>query len=323
MLKFDDKKKQLVKLKATKLKAENILERYGLQEAIVASWELFRNEIGLPTAFLIGDEVSPHPSVQNSIDLLAYDPDDSSLIVIELKRDKHKLQLLQALSYAAMVNTWDSETLISKISQKCNPDSQELIDLIHDTEINSEVRVVLIAEGFDPEVIITSNWLSEGYSVDISAYAMGMHKTENDTFLTLEQRYPLKDLADTYDSRVKRKRGSSGKKDVTWDEVLPKLEYSFAERGIKLCTRIRTGDPSRRRFGSIRTNYDRFNWISINFRRKYVNVYLKGDFEGAENFLESKFSDPITVNTWRDGYTFLLYSESQFEDLVRWLRLDE
>jgi len=261
--------------------------------------------------------------VQNSIDLLAYNPDDSSLIVIELKRDRNKLQLLQALSYAAMVNTWDSETLISKISQKCNPDPQELVDLIQDTEINSEVRVVLIAEGFDPEVIITSNWLSEGYSVDISAYAMDLHKAGDDTFLTLEQRYPLKDLADTYDSRIKRKRGRSGKKDVTWDEVLPKLEYSFAARGIKLCSSIRTGDPSRRRFGSIRTNYDQFNWISINFRRKYLNVYLKGDFDGAEELLVSKFSDPITVNTWRDGYAFLVHSESQFDDLVRWLRLDE
>ena len=63
MLKFDEKNKQFEKLNATELKAENILERYGLQETIVASWELFRNEIGLPTAFLIGDEVSPHPSV--------------------------------------------------------------------------------------------------------------------------------------------------------------------------------------------------------------------------------------------------------------------
>ena len=182
---------------------------------------------------------------------------------------------------------------------------------------------MLIAEGFDPEVIITSNWLSEGYSMDISAYAMDIHKSGDDTFLTLEQRYPLKDLADTYDSRIKRKRIRSGKKDVTWDDVLPKLEYSFAERGIQLCSRIRTGDASRKRFGSIRTNYDRFNWISIMFRRKYLNVYLKGDFEGAEELLISKFSDPITVNTWRDGYTFLLYSESQFDDLVKWLRLDE
>jgi len=108
MLKFHETQKTFEKLDATEMKTENVLERYDLQEAIIQSWELFKNEIGLPSAFLIGDAINPHPSTQNTIDLLAYDPDDSSIIVIELKRDKHKLHLLQALSYAAMVNTWDS-----------------------------------------------------------------------------------------------------------------------------------------------------------------------------------------------------------------------
>ena len=48
MLKFDEKNRRFEKLNVTELKAENILERYGLQETIVASWELFRNEIGFP-----------------------------------------------------------------------------------------------------------------------------------------------------------------------------------------------------------------------------------------------------------------------------------
>ncbi len=322
MLKFDENKKKLERLSSTDLRSEKILERYDLQEMIIASWDLFRNEIGLPTAFLVGDEISPHLAVQNSIDLLAFDPDDSSLVVIELKRDKNKLQLLQALSYAAMVNTWDSDTLVANVSRKCNPDPQELIDIIQDAGISSEVKVMLVAESFDPEVIITSHWLADSYSVDISAYAIDVHKSGDDTFLTLEQRYPLRDLADTYESRIKRTRGRTKKKDISWEDVLPKLEYSFAKRGIEICTKVRSGDPSRRRFGSIRTNFDGFNWISVNFRRKYLNVYLKGDFEGAEELLLSKFTDPITVNTWRDGFTFLVHNESQFEDLVRWLQLE-
>jgi hypothetical protein len=216
------------------------LERYGLQEAIVASWELFRNEIGLPTVFLVGDEINPHPSVQNSIDLLAYNPDDSSLIVIELKRDKNKLQLLQALSYAAMVNIWDSEMLISKISNSCNPDPQELIDLIQDSEINSDVRVILIAEGFDPEVIITANWLSDGYSMDISAYAMDVQKAGDATFLILEQRYPLRDLTDSYDTRSKRRHDKSRKKNVTWADVLLSLGMNVSQ----ICKRIGIADQT-------------------------------------------------------------------------------
>ena len=323
MLKFDEANKRLERLDASDLKTEKILERYDLQEMIIASWDLFRNEIGQPTTFLIGDEVSPHSAVQNSIDLLAFDPDDSSLIVIELKRDKNKLQLLQALSYAAMVSTWDSDKLAANVSRKCNPDPQELIDIIQDAELGSDVKVMLLAESFDPEVIITAHWLADSYSVDISAYVIDVHKSGDQTFLTLEQRYPLKDLADTYESRTKRSRARSRKEDVSWEDVLPKLEYPFAKRGIDLCSKVRTGDPARRRFGSIRRNFDGFKWISINFRQKYLNVYLKGDFEGAEDLLISQFQEPITVNTWRDGFTFLVYTESQFDDLVRWLKLED
>ena len=38
----------------------------------------------MPSAFLLGEEVNPHPSTNNSIDVLAFDPDDPTLIVIEL-----------------------------------------------------------------------------------------------------------------------------------------------------------------------------------------------------------------------------------------------
>jgi len=117
MLKFDPSSKSFQNLQQSQLKEEGILERYDFQESIVSSWDIIKNQIGLHTAYLIGQEIKPHPSVGNSIDLLAFDPDDSSLIVIELKRDRNKLQLLQSLSYASMVATWDSDLLISKIQR--------------------------------------------------------------------------------------------------------------------------------------------------------------------------------------------------------------
>ena len=93
MLKFDTNAGKLQHIPQSNLRDNNLLERYDLQAAIVESWDLFKNEIGLPSAFLIGEEVTPDNTTQNSIDLLAYDADDSSLIVIELKRDKNKFQL--------------------------------------------------------------------------------------------------------------------------------------------------------------------------------------------------------------------------------------
>ena len=191
MLKFNVDKKTFEKLKATELKAEKILERYDLQAAIANSWDLFKNEIGMPNAFLIGQEINPDIRTQDSIDLLAYDSDDSCLVVIELKRERHKLQLLQAIPYAAMVSQWDAETLISKIQQKYNPDLEELRDLISGSEMGSDVKIILIAETFDPEVIITADWLTENYSMSIAAFAISLLIMGEDKFVSLEQRYPL------------------------------------------------------------------------------------------------------------------------------------
>jgi hypothetical protein len=162
MFKIDLNNKLLNKVDSTVLKSENLLERQDLQQFIYNSWENFKNEIGLPTAILIGQEIKPHDSVQDSIDLLAFDQDDSSLIVIELKREKNKLQLLQAISYAAMVATWDSEKLIKEVSRNIkNQNSNEALEIIKNIELNEDIKIVLIAEHYDPEVILTAEWLSK------------------------------------------------------------------------------------------------------------------------------------------------------------------
>jgi len=320
MLKLDLDNHQFESLKSTELRAENILERHDLQKTIKRSWELFKNEIGLPSAYLIGEEVRPHESIQDSIDLLAFDPDDSSLIVIELKRDRSKLQLLQALSYAAMVSKWDSDRLVQGIQNDINPKPDELIDLIKSNELNSDIKVILISETYDPEVIITADWLSQNYSLNITAFSLSLQKLGKSAFLSVDQRYPLKELTDVYEMRSKRKSTAPGK-EIQWTDVLPKLRYPFAKKAIELCQKIRVGDPSRRRFLHIRTHYDGFVWITINLREKYINVYLKGIFENSQKLIRSKFRSEIVINTWRDGLSFLVKNSSQFDDLIKWLKL--
>ena len=191
--------------------------------------------------------------------------------------------------------------------------------------MSADIKIMLIAEYYDPEVIITADWLSNNYSVDITAFAINLHKMGNEKFLTLEQSYPLKALTDVYEIRGKTKRKSrvNNIEEITWEDVLPKLEYSFAKKGIELCSKIRAGEPSRRRFGSIRTNFEGFTWVSINFRRKYINVYLKGDFEGMHEHLLEIFKNEISLNSWRDGLSFIVETDSQFNNLVKWLKLND
>lgn len=320
MLKLNPDKKTFESLLKSELRTENLLERYDFQTAMVKSWETVKNEIGLPNAYLIGQEITPHKSVGNAIDLLAYNADDSSLIVIELKRDKHKLQLLQALSYAAMVAKWDKEFLISKIQSDINPDSNELIDLIENSELSDEVSIILIAEYYDPEVIITAEWLTNSYELDITAFAIKILKLEHQIIIHFDQRLPLKELDDVYEKRGRKSRRKELSHEITWEEVLPKFKYSFATVALAYCRKVAEGDPARRSFRAYRKNYDGFDRISINFKEKYLNIYTRGNLENGETTIKSKFSKTMEVLGWRDGHSFKIHTEKEFDELVKWLK---
>ena len=177
-------------------------------------------------------------------------------------------------------------------------------------------------ESFDPEVILTCDWLHSSYGVDLNAFTIELLTTNDQTFVNVQQRFPLKELDDAYEprKRVAKKAAGNG---VEWDEVLPTLEYSFAKRALDMCRRFREGDPSRRRFSSLRKHYDGLDWITINFRRKYLNVYFKGKLEDAQTFFDSKFPGGAKLGEWRDGYNIRIDSEEEFEQLVAWLRLDQ
>lgn len=319
MLRYNTNVKSFEPLSKAELKSENILERYDFQQSIVNSWDTVRNELGLPSAYLIGQEIRPHHSVGDSIDLLAFNSDDSTLIVIELKRDKNKFQLLQSLSYASMVAKWDHERLISEIQRDINPEPGELIDLINSNEINDYVSILLIAESYDPEVILTSEWLIDKYGLDIVCFAVQVLKIENQIFFNFDQRLPLKELSEVYEERSRRTNLSKNSKDITWEDILPKLKYPFALKALEFCKKFKEGDPSRRRFGSIKKNFQGFTWISVNFREKYLNIYIKGKFDNAESLLREKMRSNIEISSWRDGYSFEIDNEADFDNFVKWI----
>lgn len=322
MLKFSENRNSLEKMPESDLKDNEILERYNLQKAIVNSWEEFTSEIGMPELYLIGEEVKPHDSVRDSIDILAYDVNDSVPVVIELKRSKDKFQLLQALTYASMVSSWSSERFIAEARKQNTLNVDDLADSISESVVNKQVRVVLVAEKFDPEVIITSDWLFEQFKVDITAFGIDVFNKKDEIFLTFSQKFPLPELHDSYVARATRYRSDASDQELTWDQVASTLKYSWGKNAIQIFQKIRAGNPDRRRFSNVRTHYDGFDWITVNMRREYVNVYIRGLPEKGEALLKSKFKEPISVMRWRDGYSFHVRTQSQFEDLLRWLEID-
>src|SRR5918994_929644 len=102
MLKLDASAKSLSRVASTTMAQQSILERADFQAAIEASWEVFCAELGYDELFRVGSEVVPHDSCRDRIDLLALSREGTP-VVFELKRHRDRLQLLQAISYAAMV----------------------------------------------------------------------------------------------------------------------------------------------------------------------------------------------------------------------------
>jgi len=311
MLVFDKKNKKLSKFDESNLNKENLLERSDLQKAIINSWDAFRNEIGFSSAILVGEEITPDNSTQDSLDILALDAEDSSLIVIELKRDRNKLHLLQAISYAAMIlNSSKKELREISNKQKCF-EHEELTELLETTDISNDVKIILLAESYHPEVIITADWL-KSYGVSIYAFALDVHTDSKNTYFNLEQRYPLKELSEVYESR-KKSHTKSELKLLTWNDVVKTCEYDFAERAVAMCLKKQVGDPSRKRFIHVLRDFCGFDALTFFFRRKHVNIYLiRGSEESFEIIIRS-LSQNVQFGSWKNGFSIQINEERDFE----------
>ena len=126
-----------------------------------------------------------------------------------------------------------------------------------------------------------------------------MNKNDEKLFSNVDQRYPPRELSDSYDSRVRSRKNVGIER--SWDDIATWCEYDFAKNAIKTCTNLKIGDTKKRSFkGLIRHGFDRFDRISLYFRKKYVNVYFLGG-NSVEDIVhvKSKFSSDIEVKIGR------------------------
>jgi|GEM_PF-788893 len=314
MLKFDTTSCSLHNLSSTNLVKESLLERYDLQAAIVASWEEFCDELKMGHLYYIGNEINPHASCGDSIDILALDWEGAP-VVIELKRSRDKLQLLQALSYAAMMKTWTPEDFLQRLAGKeCESDVRSLLENIEEMP---DPRIVLVAEDYDPEVILTADFL-HNRDIDVTAVALQFVKHGNDLLMSINRRYPLPGLEETYTARghAARKQNQSKKTEEssTWEDVLaagklpvwaPDVINELKKRGFG------DGNPKTRFFGAKRgTSIGNILMICMRSDNAHVHVYDQS-YEHGEA-LRAKFGQDVTLEPWgrageqRSGWSFRL-----------------
>lgn len=331
MLKIDRNAKSLIPLEPRSMKESGYWERRDIQEMICRSPQQFCDELA-ETVWIVGAEVEPTDFVQDRIDLLGVDRDGAA-VVIELKRDSHKYQLLQALSYAGMVAMWEPKRFIEelrKFNHKWASDPKyrnrtfedakdELEDTLAETDIeavNRSQRIVLLAEKFDYEVLVTAEWLTQKYDLDIRCYQTILSRHGGDDFLSCTRSYPPRELTEIA-IRRRRKRETGIVEATDWSEALATIQSESVKCFFE--AELRNGRPNSVKYRSLNFYIGDKRRFLLYAKRRWARVYQFGRFEDDTEFWNTRLGADGRVSSKANGNAlrFYLTSAADLESFKR------
>lgn len=312
MLKIDRDDQKFSILDTPTLADVSITERYDLQEYICNSPEAFFKEIGLDL-FLLGKEIEPSKSIQDRIDILALDK-EGACVIIELKRGNHKMHLLQAISYAAMVCQWEAEDVFQLLDEEQQEALTDFLEVDRE-QVNRQQRIVLVAEAFDYALLLATEWLSEQYGVDIMCcrIAVATDPASKAEYLVCSNVYPTPELSQEAVSRGRRKTGVSKMKWADWDTALASVDNSALVAYYKQELSANRECYLRKRILHFRIDGKR-RWF-LAARRTKSYVWQHGRFDGDVAFWQSGVSASAEVKPVKNGtcLSFFLATKEDFE----------
>jgi len=320
MLRIDRDAKKFAKLPEPDMPKAGLTERYDLQNMIKNSPDAFFQEMG-ESLLLVGDEVRPTDFVADRIDLLAVDQ-QGSLVIVELKRGSNKLQLLQALSYASMISKWEHSDIIAErqqFSQQSEEHVEEEIEqflLSQDlANLNDSQRIVLVAEDFDYEVLVTAEWLTEIYDVDIRCFRLALSAEDKAEFLTCMCIYPPPEI-----TKHATKRGRKGKippaKWSNWDDALKAVANKAIVEFFKAELDAGRENLLTERQLSYRLDGRRRFYLSA--RKKTAYVWQRRRFPDDKAYWSKKIGEHIGIKPVKEGKAlrFSLSKRKDFEQFI-------
>lgn len=317
MLKIDRTSKSFSLLERKKLSDVGLLERHDIQAMIRNAPEAFCEEMGKGDyVWFVGEEVVPSETVNDRIDLLGVD-DEGAVVIFELKRDSHKLHLLQALAYAAMVSKWDQARLVEELrkfnkkGQNFEQAKEELIDALEGLDyesINRRQRVVLIAEDFDYEVLVTAEWLWQQNKIDVRCFRLSLSQDGQNEYLSCTRVYPPPEITDLAIQR----RGSANVAWSDWDQALQDVANPAVRDFFK--AEIAAGRPNRIKRRYLQFKVGNKTRIRVVVRPESALVYQHGRFDDDEAYWRTRFGTDFRIRVIRHGQRlrFRLATAEQF-----------
>ena len=193
-------KERLNKVDSTSFGQEGVLERADLQRILRNQPEVL--EEGL---LIISEEFGNWQDSSRRIDLLALDA-DGRLVVIEIKRGETGEHMdLQAIRYAAMVSTITLQQAIDAHQDYLKKQGIEgdAMARVQDHLANTETgeiytarpRIVLVSEGFSPELTTCAIWLNNN-DLDISCVRIQPYRNGEEILIETSQIIPLPEAQD-------------------------------------------------------------------------------------------------------------------------------
>lgn len=316
MLAIDRNGKRMTRLERRSLPEAGLLERSDIQRMIQHDDVAFFEELG-ESLLLVGEELRPASVVDDRIDLLAIDR-NGCVVIIELKRGSHKLQLLQSLSYAAMISKWEPRRIIearAQLLEQSLEETEEEIEEFLDVDIaslNDVQRIVLLAENYDYAVLIASEWLSETYEVDIRCYRLELAADDDREYLSIARIFPAPEISE---HATQRGRGLKQQplQWTDWETALSAIKNTAVKEFFEQELAAGRDNYLRKRHLRYEVGGRRRLWMAA--RGEHAYVWQTGRFKGDLAFWKKHVGDQIDAEPVKRGLCvrFYLRSKADFE----------
>ena len=217
-----------------------------------------------------------------------------------------------------MMSKWDRDRLVgerSRLTSKPASEAEEEIEqfLLDDiSDLNQSQRVLLLAEDFDYEVLVTAEWLTEQYDFDIRCYRLTLSADEHSEFLTCTCIFPPPEITQ-HATRRTRRTGNKEPRYADWEQVLGDATNKAVADFFR--SELAAGRENYLPKRILRFRLDGKRRLNVSMRHDRAYVWQSGRFKDDIRFWTQKIGPHIDIKPVRDdqmALRFFLKSEHDF-----------